>query len=230
MSKYVHDMFASISGKYDKANDVLSFGIHRLWRKDALKYAGVTKKYPIEALDICCGTGDFITSLDSLCHTNSQITGADFVFEMLPLAKIKTQSFKNYPLIRADALSLPFHEEKFDICTIGFGIRNVDSVDKSLSEVLRVLKKGGRILILEFGQPHIQPFNYLFNFYSKYIMPIIGGVVTGNKSAYQYLPETSAKFPCRTEFEDLLKNAGFKNTSYKSYFGGIAYAYQGTKL
>ncbi len=229
MSKAVHDMFSSIADRYDRANDFLSFGIHRLWRRKSLKLVVINKEFPIDALDICCGTGDFSTEIKEQSNFESKIVGLDFVFPMLSVAKTKSPFVFGNLLTRADALSLPFKDLSFDLCTIGFGIRNVDSVEGSLREMKRVLRIGGKVLILEFGQPYIRPFATVYNWYSKYIMPYLGGFITGNKSAYEYLPETSARFPCGKEFISLLEKEGFRNTKYTPYFLGMAYAYVGTK-
>lgn len=229
MSKTVHDMFSSIANSYDRANDFLSFGIHRLWRKNSLNLVPINKDLPIYALDICCGTGDYSGAIMDAAHFESKIVGLDFVFPMLNLAKEKFPFKRSRSLARGDALCLPFRENTFDLCTIGFGIRNVDSVEESLDEIKRVLKAGGRVLVLEFGQPYFKPFRFIYNIYSKYVMPYLGGFITGNKSAYEYLPETSALFPCGEDFLNLMQKKGFKNASYKPYFFGIAYAYVGSK-
>ncbi len=229
MSKAVHDMFSSIANRYDRANDLLSFGIHRLWRRNSLNLIQISKEIPIDALDICCGTGDYSAAIRDRFNKASKIVGLDFVFPMLALAKTKAPFNREGILTRGDALKLPFKSQSFDLCTIAFGIRNVDSVEDSLKEIKRVLRSGGKVLILEFGQPYFKPFALIYNWYSKYIMPYIGGFVTGNKSAYEYLPETSSRFPCQKEFQDLLEKEGFKQAKYKAYFLGIAYAYVGTK-
>lgn len=229
MSKSVHDMFHNIAPKYDRANDALSLGIHRFWRANSLNLVNIQKNLPISALDICCGTGDFSTAIMRKSNSLSKIVGIDFVYPMLSLAKKKLPFSETKSLARADALALPFRDLSFDLCTIGFGIRNVDSVDKSLVEIHRVLKKGGKVLVLEFGQPYFKPFAFLYTFYSKYIMPFLGGFLTGNKSAYEYLPETSACFPCGREFIDIMAKNGFRELKVRPYFFGIAYAYVGVK-
>jgi len=236
MSKSVHDMFASISKSYDRANDVLSLGIHRLWRRSSLKIAGIHAKHPARALDLCCGTGDFCTALKNRLHPNSHIIGLDFVFPMLTIAKSKTQDqhsakIVNKPntisLVHGDAMALPFPEKSFDVCTIGFGIRNVDDPKVCLENMRSVLRSGGKAIVLEFGPPESKLIGPFFNWYSKHIMPRLGAFVSGNKSAYEYLPETSARFPCQKDFCRLMEEAGFKNVFYKPFLGGIAYVYVG---
>jgi demethylmenaquinone methyltransferase/2-methoxy-6-polyprenyl-1,4-benzoquinol methylase len=237
MSKAVHSMFSSIASSYDKTNDLLSLGIHRLWRKQSLSFAKINKDFPIRYLDICCGTGDFLLATQKRCNKSSTFFGLDFVREMLDIAQIKTKfskSTKNssdnkVQYLHGDALNLPFPENTMDLCTIGFGIRNVDSTPDCLLEIHRILKTGGKVVILEFGTPFLPIFKQIFQLYSKYVMPYLGYLSSGNKSAYEYLPETSAEYPCREKFCKLLKDAEFNKVSYRSFFGGIAYCYLGVK-
>ncbi|HMO16487.1 MAG TPA: bifunctional demethylmenaquinone methyltransferase/2-methoxy-6-polyprenyl-1,4-benzoquinol methylase UbiE [Oligoflexia bacterium] len=238
MSKAVHDMFSSIARSYDRANDALSFGVHRLWRKSALRFAGIHGKHPASALDVCCGTGDFCKALLQVLHVESQIIGVDFVFPMLELASLKFSDLINNQgaalsspihFIQGDAESLPFNELSFDVCTIGFGIRNVDRPIEGLKEMKRVLRAGGKLVVLEFGTPSNPVVRPFFELYSKFIMPKLGALISGNKSAYEYLPETSARFPCGEDFCDLLKEAGFTNVKWRPFFGGISYVYVGTR-
>ncbi len=241
MSKAVHDMFASISRSYDRGNDVLSFGVHRLWRRASLVFAGLHGKYPANVLDICCGTGDFCVALRRKLHRDSVIIGLDFVHSMLRLANLKKSKVADYSeqyrgegkepfyVLQGDALSLPFKERTFDACTIGFGIRNVDDYELCLEKIREVLKDGGTLLVLEFGTPESPLIRPFFSFYSKYIMPFLGGLVSGNKDAYTYLPETSLRFPCGRVFCEHMRKKGFKDVNYRSFFGGIAYAYVGKK-
>lgn len=220
-------MFASIAKRYDIANDVLSLGIHRLWRKKAVALAKVEKGEAV--LDLCTGTGDFAFELAKTVGETGRVVALDFVGEMLELAEEKCAKFgyKNIEFVKGDACALPFENNKFSAVTIGFGIRNVDSVETCLEEIARVLKQNGRVVILEFGKPRLPIFSAAYRFYSKYLMPIIGGILTGNKEAYIYLPETSANFPDREDFLGLMRGAGFKKCKYLSLFAGIAYIYLG---
>ena len=231
MSKSVQTMFSSIAKNYDKTNDFLSFGIHRLWRRQSLRFARTSKEFPVNVLDICCGTGDFLISAKKSLHPASHFVGLDFVWNMLEIAKIKSIRSNNSSLqfIHGDALCLPVANQTIDLCTIGFGIRNVDSTPMALIEFERVLKHGGKLVVLEFGTPHLPIFKTIFKFYSKFIMPYIGMWASGNRSAYEYLPETSASYPCRRDFCKLLVDAKFVDVRYRSFFGGIAYCYVGSK-
>lgn len=221
MSEKVNKMFASIAGKYDLLNDVLSFGIHKKWRKIAVELSKVDANSKV--LDVACGTGDFSFEFEK--HTK-KINGTDFCQPMLDIAieKAKSRSSK-VVFSQADAMNLPFDDNSFDIVSIGFGIRNVDDVGKAISDMARVLKKGGRLIILEFGQPD-GFFRILYNFYSKNIMPFLGKILAKSEDAYTYLPETAAAFPCKDDFINIALNAyRFEKYHYKTLTNGVAYIY-----
>jgi demethylmenaquinone methyltransferase/2-methoxy-6-polyprenyl-1,4-benzoquinol methylase len=207
-------MFSSIACRYDLANTVLSMGIHHLWKRSIAQ--AVPKNSAV--LDLCTGTGDLLPLLKKRAGT---VIGADFCFPMLEIASKRSK----IPLCQADALNLPFTDAQFDAVTVAFGIRNLEDRAKGLSEIYRVLRPGGILLILEFGQPTIPVWSELYIFYSKFIMPLIGSALTGNKFAYEYLPETSKAFPSRELFSAELKESGYTNISYRSFSGGIAYLY-----
>lgn len=230
MSQAVHSMFASIARRYDLANDVLSCGIHRLWRKKLLRMSGVRSGATV--LDLCTGTGDLAFLFAEAVSPDGSVHALDFVEEMLNLAKEKAANRPSSQLIKfvcADAMKLPYTENYFDIASIAFGIRNLDDPLIGLKEIKRALKIGGRVLVLEFGQPSIPAFRNVYNFYSVTVMPVIGQLLTGNRAAYEYLPETAAKFPAAENFLALMRESGFENCSYKSLLGGIAYIYAGEK-
>lgn len=222
MSQSIQKMFASISKKYDLLNDVLSFGIHKLWRKKSVKLAQPQSDSYV--LDIACGTGDFAFEFERF---SKKIIGLDFCEEMLEIARQKAiKRNSSVQFIQGDALKLPFDNDQFDIVSIGFGIRNVDDVSKSIQEIHRVLKKGGRAVILEFGKPKNPLMRILYGFYSNYIMPLIGKLLANSKEAYTYLPVTANKFPCREDFLKIVeKAASFSKVKYYSLNFGIAYIY-----
>lgn len=234
MSKAVQEMFAEISAKYDIANDVLSFGVHKLWKSKLVNLAKVQSDSKI--LDICTGTGDLaILFAREVKHKKGskaeqdQIYAIDFVSEMIEIAKAKSKNFKEINFSTQDAQNLNFNDNSFDICSNAFGIRNLDSPLIGLKEMYRILNTNGKVLILEFGQPKLPVFSFLYKAYSKHIMPIIGSLITKKREAYEYLPETAAKFPCREDFLTIMHEAGFKNLKFYSLFLGIAYIYQGEK-
>lgn len=212
-------MFNSIASSYDLVNTVLSFGIHHSWRS-ALKGILPDGK---RALDLCTGTGDLLPILSG---KYSEVVGGDFSRSMLLCGRSKGV----FNLAQSDALSLPFKDESFDVVTIAFGVRNFEDLRLGLRESRRVLKRGGSIIVLEFGQPFVPGFSMLFKVYSKWIMPIVGGLLSGNRAAYEYLPKTSAAFPCRSEFEAILRLEGFAVETTRPLTGGIAYLYKGIRV
>lgn len=219
----VRDMFGSIAGRYDITNTALSMGMHHLWKRSLI---GMTNGGAFKvALDLCTGTGDLLPLLEKKF---GQVVGADFCAPMLKVAAERFNSnAKRFELVEADAMSLPFADNTFDTVTVSFGVRNFRDMQAGLREIKRVLKKDGEVLILEFGQPKGFIFGPLFRFYSKYIIPIIGGILTGNREAYTYLPETSKNFPCGKEFVEALRDSGFDNIIAKPCSFGISYIYHG---
>ena len=227
-------MFASIARRYDWGNDILSMGTHRLWRRSAVQ--ALTLKPGMRVLDLCTGTGDLAFALSRELSGKGTVVGLDFVESMLQIARTKNLRLQpateaaNAPQITflcGDAMSLPFCDEEMDVVTVAFGIRNVDSPLGCLKEMKRVLKPGGQVMILEFGQPRAALFAPLYRFYSSRILPYIGGLATGNISAYHYLNRTSRTFPAGNAFLNLLEEAGFSQRKAKPLFGGLAYIYTG---
>jgi demethylmenaquinone methyltransferase/2-methoxy-6-polyprenyl-1,4-benzoquinol methylase len=226
MSEEVRSMFASIAGDYDKVNSVLSFGIHHFWRYVAVKESGA--KSGDSVLDCATGTGDLAISFKEKVGESGYVLGTDFCAEMIEPAPAKAKGKElNIDFEVADAMNLPYEDNKFDIASISFGIRNVDNPVKALSEMARVVKPGGRVVVLEFGQPK-GLMKAPYEFYSKYVMPTVGGFLSGNKDAYTYLPETSARFPAEGKFIELMEQSdSFSAMKYESLTGGIAFIYVG---
>lgn len=226
--KTIQSMFAKVAERYDQANSILSFGIHHIWRSRLVRLAAV--KPGERVLDCATGTGDLAVKLKLSCP-DSQVIGTDFCQEMLRHAPQKARDHRvSVQFLWADAMSLPFPDESFDLVTISFGIRNVVEPQKALREMARVLKPGGRVFVLEFGQVDLPGLATLYRFYSEKILPVVGGLVTGQKEAYSYLQKTSASFPCGREFLSYMDQAfPFQNLQYQSLSGGIAYLYRGFK-
>jgi len=223
----VERMFSSIAPRYDLVNSVLSLGIHKIWRKKLLSFLDADcLKGP--ALDLCTGTADLAIALRE--RGVPKVIGLDFCLPMLELGKNKVGSHDSGVMLgQGDALNLPFRSDTFSLVTVAFGVRNFENLSKGLAEIFRVLRAGGTLIVLEFGQPSIPVWRQLYHLYSRWIMPGIGGLLSGNRQAYTYLPQTSANFPCRQQFLDLLESEGYLPVRYRSLSGGIAYIYQCTK-
>jgi demethylmenaquinone methyltransferase/2-methoxy-6-polyprenyl-1,4-benzoquinol methylase len=227
MSTEVRQMFSSIATRYDVTNEVLSFGIHRLWRRAAVRYS--LAKPGDSVLDCATGTGDLALVFKRKVGSSGRVVGTDFCPEMLQSAPAKAgKEGLQVEFQVADAMALPFADATFDVASIAFGIRNVDDPVKCLKEMARVVKPGGRVVVLEFGQPQ-GVFGALFRFYSKTIMPAIGGLLTGNRAAYEYLPRTAAAFPAGDRFLDLMEQAGaYRERVANPMTFGTSYVYVGT--
>lgn len=226
MSEVVRQMFAEIAPRYDVANTALSFGIHHLWRRAVVRLSGAQRG--MDVLDCATGTGDLAIAFKKAVGTEGTVLGTDFCAEMMETAPAKAR--KNSVDVRfevADAMRLPYEAGKFDLASISFGIRNVDNPVQALGEMARVVKSGGKVIVLEFGQP-TGIFGALYRFYSNTILPVAGGFLTGNREAYSYLNRTAAAFPCGEDFLALMEQTErFQRVFYKPVTFGIAYIYVG---
>jgi demethylmenaquinone methyltransferase/2-methoxy-6-polyprenyl-1,4-benzoquinol methylase len=221
-------MFDNISHRYDFLNHFLSLGIDRGWRKKAINLLRPLK--PRQLLDVATGTGDF--ALQALSLNPEKITGVDISEGMLQVGRKKMQDRNvadKIVLQLADSENLPFEENKFDAVTVGFGVRNFEHLERGLEEIFRVLRPGGVAMILEFSRPRKFPFKQGYNFYFKFILPKIGRIVSSDKTAYTYLPESVEAFPDGEDFLRILRDVGFKQTQCKSLTFGISSIYTGIK-
>jgi demethylmenaquinone methyltransferase/2-methoxy-6-polyprenyl-1,4-benzoquinol methylase len=221
-------MFASIARRYDTANEVLSLGIHKGWRRAAVAISGARPGQRV--LDCATGTGDLALEFKRAVGVSGEVIGTDFCAEMLEGAPGKARrAGLEVKFAVADALALPYPDGEFDVASIAFGIRNVDDPVRCLREMARVLKPGGSAIVLEFGQPR-GAFGALFRAYSRGVMPVVGGLLTGNRAAYEYLPRTAASFPAGEKFVGLMREAGvFSATEAHPLTFGTAYVYRGVK-
>lgn len=222
-------MFSDIAASYDRANSILSFGIHHLWRRATVAASGVRAGSSV--LDCATGTGDLALAFKRAVGPAGRVVGTDFNADMLSYAPGKAQrKGLDVEFAVADAMHLPYADATFDAASISFGIRNVDEPRVALADMARVVKPGGKVVVLEFGQPR-GIMGMLYGAYSRYVIPFIGGIVTGNRQAYEYLPTTAAAFPCREAFTDLMTSTGrLTNCSYRELTGGIAFLYVGTVI
>jgi demethylmenaquinone methyltransferase/2-methoxy-6-polyprenyl-1,4-benzoquinol methylase len=221
-------MFDSISGNYDFLNHFLSLGIDIRWRKKAIKL--LAKSKPKLILDVATGTGDF--AIETLKLNPDQVIGVDISEGMLEVGrkKMKARGIDHKIDLRlGDSENLPFEENKFDAVIVAFGVRNFENLEKGLTEMQRVLKPGGQLVVLEFSKPRGFPFKQLYNFYFKFVLPKIGQLVSRDSAAYTYLPESVQAFPDGTDFTNILNRIGFNYTTCQSLTFGISSLYTGTK-
>jgi len=231
LNRQVQKMFSDIAPRYDLLNRWLSCGRDQYWRKRA-----VTRLSPQAGerfLDIATGTADVaLEIIRNVPKGTAQVVGMDFSEKMLELAQQKINSQKKENSIQLEsgsAESLPFEDNYFDGTTTAFGVRNFSDVSQSLREMHRVLKPGGRCVILEFSLPRNSILNALYRFYFELLLPQVGRLVSKHPSAYTYLPKTVASFPVRQEFSSLMEQAGFMNVTYQELTFGIVILYTGIK-
>lgn len=218
-------MFSGIAGRYDLLNHVLSANIDKRWRKKVRRLlADVLDDENAIVLDVACGTGDLAIELKS--NAKAEIIGTDFCRPMLSVAKEKSGSI---PWLEGDAMNLSFNDSSFDAVTIAFGLRNLSNFRDGLAELHRVLKPGGKLVVLEFSSPVIPGFRGAFRFYFSNILPRIGGLVSGERGAYEYLPDSVSKFPDQKALAAMFEETGFDNVEYQNLTGGIAAIHSGTK-
>ena len=226
----VESMFDSIAWRYDFLNHFLSFGIDRIWRQRAIRIISNSFKNP-GILDVATGTGDL--AIAALKLNPSKITGIDISQKMLEIGKEKI--FRKglsgiIELMPGDSENIPFGDNSFDVAMVAFGVRNFSDPLKGLSEMKRVIREEGMIVVLEFSKPSGFPFRHVYNFYFRNILPFFGKLFSKDKAAYSYLPDSVMKFPDNEEFLKLLSLAGFSETKQVKLTGGVASIYTGIKM
>lgn len=229
-ARRVREMFAGIAGRYDLLNHLLSGNTDKRWRRlVAKRLHEVLSLKGARALDVACGTGDLSLALAK--GTGARIVGTDFCRPMLEIARRKASAndFSEIPFIEGDALKLPFADSSFDAVTIAFGLRNLASVEAGLGELRRVLKPGGRAAILEFSTPVVPGFRALFRLYFTRVLPKVGGMISGSRGAYEYLPDSVSRFPDQKRLAAMMREAGFAEVEYKNLTGGVAALHLGTR-
>lgn len=227
-ARAVQQMFDEISPRYDLLNHVLSMNVDRLWWwRTARAFRSTLQKPGARALDLCCGTGDMATALRKQAP-QAQIVGADFSRGMLMRGRGKFVSRAIAP-VEADALRLPFRDATFDLVVSAFGFRNLANYELGLQEIYRVLRPGGEVGILDFGEPG-GLFGKLYGFYFRNVLPKIGTLISGVRGPYSYLPASVARFPQPKEMLDRMRAAGYSDPSWLAYSFGIAGLYRGRKI
>jgi demethylmenaquinone methyltransferase/2-methoxy-6-polyprenyl-1,4-benzoquinol methylase len=227
-AQWVRGMFGRIAPRYDLLNHLLSMNIDRYWRSRTVgMVSGVLARPGARALDLCCGTGDLMLALGN----QAQVFGSDFCHPMLVAARQKVNHRgSRSALFEADALTLPVKDGALDLVTVAFGFRNLANYGHGLREMLRVLKPGGTAAILEFSTPPNAVLASLYGFYSRNVLPSIGGLISGSKEAYSYLPESVRKFPGAEDLADQMREAGFANVRFERMTAGIVALHLGDRL
>jgi len=211
-------MFTDISQTYDRLNHLLSLNVDRWWRRCAVK--AMAPEDGGVYLDLCTGTGDMGFAL--LRRAKAKVVGLDFSPGMLGLAKKKGAGGKNFPLVRGDSLNLPLRDSSVDGVIVAFGVRNFETLSTGIGEAARVLRTGGKLVILELSKSSGGLHGALFNLYFKVILPRVGRLISGTGGAYRYLPESVESFPAATELHAIIENHGMKVYRYRALTGGIA--------
>jgi demethylmenaquinone methyltransferase/2-methoxy-6-polyprenyl-1,4-benzoquinol methylase len=227
---YVRAMFDAIAPRYDLLNSLLSARLHHRWRRAAAAQAGL--KPGDTALDVCTGTGDLAVEMARLVGPTGRVIGGDFSLPMLRRGRLKGARRAPAGVIRmalADAQALPFPVGAFDAAAVGFGIRNVVDMERALREMARVVRAGGRVVLLEFNQPRHRAFAALYRWYSFRVLPVLGGLISGRRSAYEYLPSSVAAFPSREAIAEMMGRAGLADVRVTDLTFGTVVVHRGVK-
>ncbi len=229
-SKLVDRVFSSVASKYDLMNDLMSFGIHRLWKKIAVQHCAIRAGQTV--LDLAGGTGDLTRAFAAELGEHGQVYLADINAAMLQAGrdKLLNSGLANIKYLQVDAQALSFANNSFDCIAIGFGLRNVTDKKQALIEMLRILKPGGRVVILEFSKPIYEQLNSAYDLYSLKILPLLGKLVANDADSYQYLAESIRRHPNQEELKALLEDVGFERCSYHNLSGGICAIHKGFKF
>jgi demethylmenaquinone methyltransferase/2-methoxy-6-polyprenyl-1,4-benzoquinol methylase len=227
--QHVTDVFDSVASKYDIMNDLMSGGIHRIWKRFTIELAGVKRGQKI--LDLAGGTGDLAAKFANIVGSQGQVVLADINNNMLEVGRERLLNkgiLVDYAQVNAEFL--PFADNSFDLITIAFGLRNVTNKDAALESMLRVLKPGGKLLILEFSELKISPLKPIYDTYSFKILPFIGKIIANDSESYKYLAESIRMHPNQENLLQMMEDAGFERCDYHNLSGGIAAVHRGYKL
>lgn len=229
----VNEVFHKVANRYDMMNDLMSGGLHRVWKDAMVAWLNPPKRPGWKVLDVAGGTGDVAFRIIDASHGNAHATVLDINGSMLGVGRERAEKrglADKTDFVEANAEELPFADETFDAYTIAFGIRNVPRIDVALSEAYRVLKPGGRLLVLEFSEVDMPLLDKVYEAWSFNAIPRIGQAVTGDGEPYAYLVESIRKFPNQQNFAAMITRAGFDRVTFRNYTGGIAALHSGWKL
>jgi len=227
----VAGVFDSVASKYDLMNDVMSLGIHRIWKKITLAHTGLKKGQ--RALDVAGGTGDLTIELSKQVGPDGEVVLSDINSAMLEQGRRRLMDkgiAGNVKFVEANAEDLPFEDNSFDCITIAFGLRNVTNQDKALASMYRVLKPGGRLLVLEFSKPVMPGLSKAYDFYSFNVLPLMGKVIAKDEESYRYLAESIRMHPDQETLKQMMQDAGFERCTFHNMSGGIVALHKGYKL
>ena len=227
----VAGVFHSVAAKYDLMNDLMSFGIHRLWKRFTIDCSGVRKGQKV--LDLAGGTGDLTAKFSRIVGETGQVVLADINDSMLKVGRDKLRNLgvaNNVSYVQANAEALPFPDNHFDVITIGFGLRNVTDKDKALADMQRILKPGGRLLVLEFSKVRSPVLSKLYDVHSFQILPRLGRLFANDGDSYRYLAESIRKHPDQDTLKGMMLNAGFGHVEVRNLTNGIVAIHRGYKL
>ncbi len=229
--KRVRAVFDSVASSYDVMNDLMSMGVHRLWKRHTIELSGVRRGHKV--LDLAAGTGDLSVRFSGLVGPSGEVVFSDINAAMLEQGRIRMLDeghANNIRYVQANAQYLPFPDNYFNCVTIGFGLRNVTDKQMALDSIYRVLKPGGRLLVLEFSKPTTKPLEKVYDFYSFKLLPKIGKLVANDEDSYRYLAESIRMHPDQETLKGMLEKAGFERSEYFNMTGGIVAVHRGFKL
>jgi demethylmenaquinone methyltransferase/2-methoxy-6-polyprenyl-1,4-benzoquinol methylase len=230
----VNDIFSAVAGRYDLMNDLMSGGLHRLWKDDLIAWLAPPRSArPFRLLDVAGGTGDLTERFLRAGGTGCTATLFDINPEMVAVGRKRLgdrELLDRVEFVIGNAEALPFPDRSFDAYTVGFGIRNITHIDKALSEAYRVLKTGSRFLCLEFSSCEMPLLDRAYDFHSFQVIPRLGALAAGNAEAYQYLAESIRRFPKQEAFAQMIRAAGFSRVTYRNLMGGIAAIHAGWRI
>lgn len=224
----IRNLFDRIAPDYDRLNHILSLNIDKGWRRKAVREI-LDCESPLKILDVACGTGDFTIEIAGKMPQGSKILGIDLSEGMMEIGREKiAEAGVRAEMIQGDCEALPFEDSVFDRISVGFGVRNFENLDKGLKEMNRVMKPGGKLVILELSVPSNPVLRWCYKLYFLKVLPLVGGWISGDRGAYEYLPASVLRFPAPYRFMDIMRKAGFRNVMQRSFTFGICRMYIGS--